>query len=129
MEIAIFFMLGMLFVLVGILVPVVLNIMSRINKIETTATDSLTHINLSIDHIHRRFEEERRGWEESVNHLHRVMDSRSVGTDDNLSNLRSKVDSNFDKLNSYIIAHAERLEAIIASTDGSNKLKKQQING
>jgi hypothetical protein len=129
MEIAIFFMLGMLFVLVGILVPVVLNTMSRINRIETTATDSLTQINLSIDHIHRRFEEERRGWEESDNLLHRVMDSRSDTVENELSNLRSKVDSNFDKLNSYIIAHVDRIEANITTTEAVSKLKKQQING
>lgn len=129
MEIAIFFILGMLFVLVGILVPVVLNIMSRISKIETTATDSLTQTNLNIDHIHRRFEEERRGWEETANHLHRVMDSRSESTDHDLSILRSKVDSNFDKLNSYIIAHVDRIEANITTTEAVSKLKKQQING
>jgi ElaB/YqjD/DUF883 family membrane-anchored ribosome-binding protein len=129
MEIAIFFMLGMLFVLVGILVPVVLNIMSRINRIETTATDSLTQTNLNIDHIHLRFEEERRGREELSNQLHRVMDSRSDSMENDLSNLRSKVDSNFDKLNSYIIAHVERIESNIATTEGANKLKKQQING
>jgi len=129
MEIAIFFMLGVLFVLVGILVPVVLNIMSRINRIETTATDSLNQTNVNIDHIHRRFEEERRVWEESDNLLHRVMDSRSDTVENELSNLRSKVDSNFDKLNSYIVAHVERIESNIATTEGANKLKKQQING
>ena len=129
MEIAIFFMLGMLFVLVGILVPVVLNIMSRINRVETNATDSFTQTNLSIDHIHRRFEEERRGWEDSANLLHRVMDSRSDTAENELSNLRSKVDSNFDKLNSYIIAHVDRIEANITTTEAVSKLKKQQING
>ena len=129
MEIAIFFMLGMLFVTVAILVVAVINGMSRISKIETTATDSLTQTNLNIDHVHRRFEEERRSTDEQFNHLHRVMDSRSESTDHDLSNLRSKVDSNFDKLNSYIIAHVDRIEANIATTEAVSKLKKQQING
>jgi ElaB/YqjD/DUF883 family membrane-anchored ribosome-binding protein len=82
-----------------------------------------------IDHIHRRFDDETRRWGETVNDLHRVMDSRSDSTANDLLNLRSKVDSNFDKLNSYINAHVDRIEANIATTEAVSKLKKQQING
>ena len=129
MELAIFFMLGMIFVIVGIAVPVILNIMSRINRIEKEATDSFTQTNLMIDHVHRRFDDELRCWNENANDLHRVMDSKSDTVENELSNLRSKVDSNFDKLNSYINAHVDRIEANIATTEAVSKLKKQQING
>lgn len=129
MEIAIFFMLGMLLVTVAILVVAVINGMSRISNIEKEHTGSHSLFDNSFSHIHRIIDEERRNTDEHFNQMHRVMDDRSLAHEHQVSNLRSATDSRFDKLNLYVDNQIGRLESNITTTEVANKMKKQQING
>lgn len=140
MEIAIFFMLGMLLVTVAILVVAVINGMSRISKIEKEHTGSQLMNDNSISHIHRMMDDERRNFYEQFNQMDRVLDERFNSVDHQMSNLKSATDSRFDKSNSYVDTQINklnlyldnqigRLESNITTTEVANKMKKQQING
>lgn len=129
MEIAIFFMLGMLLVTVAILVVAVINGMSRISNIEKEHTGSQLMNDNSVSHIHRLMEDERRNINEQFNHMERALDERFNSVDHQMSNLRSATDSRFDKLNLYVDNQIGRLESNITTTEVANKMKKQQING
>lgn len=129
MEIAIFFMLGMLLVTVAILVVAVINGMSRISNIEKEQSGLHLITDNSFNHIHRIIDEERRSTEETINQLSHVLDDRSIESTMQVSNLRSSTDSRFDKLNLYVDSQIERIESNITTTEVANKLKKQQING
>jgi ABC-type lipoprotein release transport system permease subunit len=129
MEIAIFFMLGMLLVTVAILVVAVINGMSRISNIDKEQSSLHLMIDNSVQHVLRRTEDDRRDIDEHFNQLHRILDDRTDATNHAVSNLRSSTDSRFDKVNSYVDSQIDRLESNITTTEVANKMKKQQING
>lgn len=129
MEIAIFFMLGMLLVTVAILIVAVSNGMSRISNTEKELTGLHLIMDNGINHVHRIIEGNRKDIDEHFNQLHRVMDDRSDQAVQMVSNLRSATDSRFDKLNLYVDNQIGRLESNITTTEVANKMKKQQING